>query len=157
MNKLFKSSRQHIPQFKNKFKIIVTLQNLNIARLLDFTFEFKIQHSPNFFYRRRYQKIRNPYDAALVFTLLIANFITRKVSRDSRSSTILLYFPSMKQMGIERGQLKPFNTITFFASINILVLLVSGFTIKRCRWMWIQMSSLIAISTLASACFLAFI
>ncbi len=42
MNKLFKSSRQHILEFKNKFKVIVTLQNLNIVRLLDFTFEFKI-------------------------------------------------------------------------------------------------------------------
>ena len=42
MNKLFKSSRQHILEFKNEFKVIVTLQNLNIVKLLDLTFEFKI-------------------------------------------------------------------------------------------------------------------
>ncbi|KAL6974580.1 hypothetical protein U1Q18_028764 [Sarracenia purpurea var. burkii] len=50
-----------------------------------------------------------------------------------------------------------FNTISFLASLSIILLLVSGLPLKRRRWMWFQMVIMwISITALVSTFFIAF-
>ena len=56
------------------------------------------------------ERIHHPHDDAIVITLLIADYITRKVLVDNRSSTDILYYPAFQQMRLGRDQLRPVNS-----------------------------------------------
>ena len=50
------------------------------------------------------RKVHHPHDDAIVITLLIANYTTRRVLIDNWSSTDILYYPTFQQMRFGRGQ-----------------------------------------------------
>ena len=56
------------------------------------------------------RQVHHPHDDALVINLIIANFNTRRVLVDKRSSTDILYYPTFQQMRINRERLTPTNT-----------------------------------------------
>ena len=53
------------------------------------------------------ERIHHPYDDAIVITLLIADYTTRRVLVDNGSSVDILYYPAFQQMRLGRGQLCP--------------------------------------------------
>ena len=54
--------------------------------------------------------VHHPYDDAIVITLLIADYTTRRVLVDNGSSADILYYPAFQQMRLERDQLRPVNS-----------------------------------------------
>ena len=56
------------------------------------------------------ERIHHPYDDAIVITLLIANYITRRVLMDNGSSADILYYPALQQMKLGRDQLRLVNS-----------------------------------------------
>ena len=56
------------------------------------------------------ERIHHPHDDAIVITLLIADYTTRRVLVDNRSSTDILYYPVFQQMGLGQDQLHPVNS-----------------------------------------------
>ena len=48
------------------------------------------------------ERIHHPHDDAIVITLLIANYTTRKVLIDNGSSADILYYPAFQQMRLGR-------------------------------------------------------
>ena len=55
------------------------------------------------------ERIHHPHDDAIVITLLIADYITRKVLVDNGSSADILYYLAFQQMRLGRDQLRPVN------------------------------------------------
>ena len=55
------------------------------------------------------ERIHHPHDDAIVITLLIANYTTRRVLVDNGSSANILYYPAFQQMRLGRDQLRPMN------------------------------------------------
>ena len=55
------------------------------------------------------KRIHHPHDDAIVITLLIADYTTRKVLVDNGSSADILYYPAFQQMRLGRDQLHPVN------------------------------------------------
>ena len=53
------------------------------------------------------ERIHRPYDDAIVITLLIADYTTRRVLVDNGSSADILYYPAFQQMRLGRDQLRP--------------------------------------------------
>uniref|UniRef100_A0A2N9IJZ2 Uncharacterized protein n=1 Tax=Fagus sylvatica TaxID=28930 RepID=A0A2N9IJZ2_FAGSY len=53
--------------------------------------------------------IHQPHDDALVVTLTITGFITRRVLIDNGSSTDIIYLPAYQQMKIDRERLRPID------------------------------------------------
>ena len=53
------------------------------------------------------ERIHHPHDDAIVITLLIADYTTRRVLVDNGSSTDILYYPAFQQMRLGRDQLHP--------------------------------------------------
>ena len=51
-------------------------------------------------------RIHHPHDNAIVITLLIADYTTRRVLVDNGSSADILYYPVFQQMNLERDQLR---------------------------------------------------
>ena len=56
------------------------------------------------------KRIHHPHDDAIVITLLIANYTTRRVLVDNGSSTDILYYPTFQQMRLGRDQLRLVNS-----------------------------------------------
>ena len=56
------------------------------------------------------ERIHYPHDDAIVITLLIANYTTRRVLVDNGSSADILYYPAFQQMRLGRDQLRPVNS-----------------------------------------------
>ena len=52
-------------------------------------------------------RIHHPHDDAIVITLLIADYTTRRVLVDNGSSANILYYPVFQQMNLGRDQLRP--------------------------------------------------
>ena len=52
-------------------------------------------------------RIHHPHDDAIVITLLIADYSTRRVLVDNESSADILYYPAFQQMNLGREQLRP--------------------------------------------------
>ena len=52
-------------------------------------------------------RIHHPHDDAIVITLLIADYTTRRVLMDNGSSADILYYPAFQQMRLGRDQLRP--------------------------------------------------
>ncbi|XP_030969633.1 uncharacterized protein LOC115989899 [Quercus lobata] len=53
------------------------------------------------------ERIHHPHDDAIVITLLIADYTTRRVLVDNGSSADILYYPAFQQMRLGRDQLRP--------------------------------------------------
>ena len=53
------------------------------------------------------ERIHQPHDDAIVITLLIADYTTRRVLVDNGSSDDILYYPAFQQMRLGRDQLRP--------------------------------------------------
>ena len=51
-------------------------------------------------------RIHHPHDDAIVITLLIADYSTRRVLVDNGSSADILYYPAFQQMNLGREQLR---------------------------------------------------
>ena len=52
------------------------------------------------------ERIHHPHDDAIVITLLIVDYTTRKVLVDNGSSADILYYPAFQQMRLGRDQLR---------------------------------------------------
>ena len=52
------------------------------------------------------ERIHHPHDDAIVITLLIVDYITRRVLVDNGSSADILYYPAFQQMRLGRDQLR---------------------------------------------------
>ena len=50
-----------------------------------------------------------PYDDALVITINIAGFTTRRVMVDNGSSADILYLPAYQQMRLDKDKLRPMD------------------------------------------------
>ena len=55
-------------------------------------------------------RIHHPRDDAIVITLIIADYLTRRVLVDNGSSADILYYPSFQQMNLGRDQLRPVHS-----------------------------------------------
>jgi hypothetical protein len=53
--------------------------------------------------------IHQPHDDALVVTITIADFITRRVLIDNGSSADIIYLPAYQQMKIDKEQMRPID------------------------------------------------
>ena len=53
------------------------------------------------------ERIHHSHDDAIVITLLIADYTTRRVLIDNGSSAGMLYYPAFQQMRLRRDQLRP--------------------------------------------------
>ena len=49
------------------------------------------------------RRLHHPYDDAIVITLAIANYTTRRVVIDNESSVDILYYPAFQQMRLTRN------------------------------------------------------
>ena len=56
------------------------------------------------------KRVHHPHDDAIIITLLIANYTTRRVLVDNGSSADILYYPAFQQMRLGRDQLHPVNS-----------------------------------------------
>ena len=52
------------------------------------------------------ERVHHPHDDAIVITLLIADYTTRRVLVDNGSSADTLYYPTFQQMRLGRDQLQ---------------------------------------------------
>ena len=55
------------------------------------------------------ERVHHPHDDAIVITLLIAYYTTRRVLVDNGSSANIFYYPTFQQMKLGRDQLRPVN------------------------------------------------
>ena len=55
-------------------------------------------------------RVHHPHDDAIVITLLIADYTTKRVLVDNGSSADILYYPTFQQIRLERDQLHPVNS-----------------------------------------------
>ena len=56
------------------------------------------------------ERVHHPYDDAIVITLLISDYTTRRVLVDNGSSVDILYYPALQQMRLGRDQLYLVNS-----------------------------------------------
>ena len=67
------------------------------------------------------RQMHHPYDDAIVITLTVANYTTRRVLIDNGSSTNIIYYPTFQQMRINKELLHPMNVpLIRFGGIKIL-------------------------------------
>ena len=56
------------------------------------------------------ERVDHPHDDAIVITLLIADYTTKRVLVDNGSLADILYYPAYQQMRLGRDQLRPINS-----------------------------------------------
>ena len=56
------------------------------------------------------ERVHHPHDDAIVITLLIADYTTRRVLVDNESSADILYYPTFQRMRLGRDQLHPMSS-----------------------------------------------
>ena len=56
------------------------------------------------------ERIHHPHNNAIIITLLIADYTTRRVLVDNRSSADILYYPAFQHMRLGQDQLHPVNS-----------------------------------------------
>ena len=65
-------------------------------------------------------RIHHPHDDAIVITLLITDYTTRKVLVDNGSSANILYYPAIQQMNLGRDQLRPvYSPLVGFGGMKV--------------------------------------
>ena len=66
------------------------------------------------------ERIHHPHDDAIIITLLIADYTTRRVFVDNGSLADILYYPAFQQMRLGRDQLRPVNSpLVGFGGIKV--------------------------------------
>ena len=66
------------------------------------------------------ERIHHPHDDAIVITLLIADYTTKRVLVDNGSSADILYYPAFQQMRLGGDQLRPVNSpLVGFGGIKV--------------------------------------
>ena len=67
------------------------------------------------------RRLHHPYDNAIVITLTIANYTTRRVLIDNESSADILYYPAFQQMKINKELFCPTNVpLIEFGGMKVL-------------------------------------
>ena len=56
------------------------------------------------------ERVHHPHDNAIVITLLIVDYTTKRVLMDNESLADILYYPTFQQMRLGRDQLRPVNS-----------------------------------------------
>ena len=65
-------------------------------------------------------RLHHPHDDAIVITLLIADYSTRRVSVDNESSADILYYPAFQQMNLGREQFRPvYSPLVGFGGMKV--------------------------------------
>ena len=65
-------------------------------------------------------RIHHPHDDAIVITLLIADYTTRRVLVDNGSSADILYYPTFQQMNLGQDQLHPvYSPLVGFGGMKV--------------------------------------
>ena len=65
-------------------------------------------------------RIHHPHDDAIVITLLIADYTTKRLLVDNGSSADILYYPAFQQMKLERDQLCPmYSSLVGFGGTKV--------------------------------------
>ena len=65
-------------------------------------------------------RIHHPHDDAIVVTLLITDYTTRRVLVDNGSSANILYYPAIQQMNLGRDQLRPvYSPLVGFGGMKV--------------------------------------
>ena len=68
------------------------------------------------------RRLHHPHDDAIVITLMIANYITRRVLIDNGSSTNILYYPTFQQMRVSKELLHSVNVpLIGFGGMKVLL------------------------------------
>ena len=56
------------------------------------------------------EMVHHPHDNAIVITLLISDYTTKRVLVDNGISTDILYYPTFQQIRLGRDRLRPINS-----------------------------------------------
>ena len=68
------------------------------------------------------RRLHHPHDDAIIITLTIANYTTRRVLIDNESSIDILYYPTFQQMRINKELLRPVNVpLIGFGGMKVLL------------------------------------
>ena len=68
------------------------------------------------------RRLHHPHDDAIIITLTIANYTTRRVLIDNESSIDILYYPTFQQMRINKELLRPVNMpLIGFGGMKVLL------------------------------------
>ena len=68
------------------------------------------------------RRLHHPHDNAIVITLVIVNYTTRRVLIDNGSSANILYYPTFQQMRINKELLHPVNVpLIGFGGMKVLL------------------------------------
>ena len=66
------------------------------------------------------ERVHHPHDDAIIITLLIAYYTTRRVLADNGSLVDILYYPAFHQMRLGRDQLSLVNSpLVRFGGMNV--------------------------------------
>ena len=57
------------------------------------------------------EKVHHPHDNAIIITLLISDYTTRRVLVENGSSANILYYPTFQQIRLGQDQLCPMNSL----------------------------------------------
>ena len=57
------------------------------------------------------EKVYHPHDNAIIITLLISDYTTRRVLVENGSSANILYYPTFQQIRLGQDQLCPMNSL----------------------------------------------
>ena len=90
---------------KSKKTYLKVVQNVQLSRRSPKTRE--IDEPAISFTDEEAERIHHPYDDAIVITLLITDYTTRRVLVDNGSSADILYYPAFQQMRLGRDLLRP--------------------------------------------------
>ena len=75
----------------------------------------------NIFMDKDAKRLHHPYGDAIVITLAIANYTTKRVLIDNGSSADILYYPAFQQMRINKELLHPVNMLLIrFGGMKVL-------------------------------------
>ncbi|XP_065619570.1 uncharacterized protein LOC136063313 [Quercus suber] len=96
------STRQSSRSKKTYLKVV---QNVQLSRQSPRTKE--IDEPTISFIDEEAERIHHPHDDAIVITLLIADYTTKRMLVDNGSSVDILYYPAFQQMRLGRDQLRP--------------------------------------------------
>ena len=90
---------------KLKKTYLKVVQNVHLSRRSPRT--SSVDESAISFTDEDAERIHHPHDDAIVITLLIADYTTRRMLIDNGSSAGMLYYPAFQQMRLRRDQLRP--------------------------------------------------
>ncbi|XP_050290000.1 uncharacterized protein LOC126728179 [Quercus robur] len=93
---------------KSKKTYLKVVQNVQLSRRSPRT--RGTDESTISFTNKEAERIHHPHDDAIVITLLIADYTTKRVLVDNGSSTDILYYPTFQQMRLGRDQLRPVSS-----------------------------------------------